>query len=116
MERASEEKRANKRSRAKEGRSRRAASQGGADWSLFDVPAVIALIMALTEKDGALRIGKTRDGGAWAFGVYLDDDYATEYIRPSENFADAIHEIAAAWLDDGVSRWEELYAEMKTAF
>lgn len=35
---------------------------------------------------GAVRIGRTRDGGAWAIGVYGDGDQPyTEYIQGSED-------------------------------
>jgi hypothetical protein len=57
----------------------------------------VALVRALVSQGGCLRIGQTRDGGAWALGVYLGDDYATEYIRPSEDFGGGIGEIAEAW-------------------
>jgi len=71
-----------------------------------------ALTTALMEVDGALRIGFTRDGGALALGVYLGDDYATEYVRPTEDFWTAVEEIAAAWITDGALRFQELYAAM----
>jgi hypothetical protein len=100
-ERQAENKRANKREQAREARSRRAASSAGADWEQFDWLSMIALIKALTAQDGAVRVGKTRDGGAWAFGIYSGDDYATEYVRPAEDFAAAVEEIARAWCEDG---------------
>lgn len=35
---------------------------------------------------GALRIGATRDKGAWAFGIYGDGAKPyTEYVRPAED-------------------------------
>lgn len=70
-----------------------------------------ALAAVLMEQDGALRIGFTRDGGALALGVYQGEDYATEYVRPAEEFGKAIEEIAAAWIDGGDLRLAELYVE-----
>jgi hypothetical protein len=36
---------------------------------------------------GAIRIGATRDKGAWAIGVYGDGTTPyTEYVRPAEDF------------------------------
>jgi hypothetical protein len=100
---------ANKRERSKQSRSRRAQAAGEVGWEGFDWQAVSALTMCLVASGGALRVGATRDGGAWAFGVYLGDDYATEYVKPSEVFSDAIGEIAQAWLPDrGVRYWELL--------
>src|SRR5512134_240421 len=75
----------------------RRASQGAADWAAFDWLRTVALVRALVSRGGCLRIGQTRDGGAWALGVYLENDYATEYIRPSEDFSGALAEIAEAW-------------------
>lgn len=46
---------------------------------------------------GALRIGHTRDGGALALGVYLGEDYGTEYVRPDEDLAQAVREISLGW-------------------
>lgn len=112
MERQSENRRANKRERAKEGRSRRAAQTGAVSWENFDWLAVAALTIELAGEGGALRLGKTRDEGAWALGVYLGDDYATEYIRPAEDFRTAIGEIAAAWLEDGGARYLDMLQAM----
>lgn len=40
----------------------------------------------ITLRGGALRIGRTRDGGAWAFGIYGDGATPyTEYVRQSED-------------------------------
>ena len=95
------EARTNKRARGKAARSRRAAAQGSASYTAVDWLPVIALVAALEVEQGALRLGLTRDGGAYAIGVYLGDDYATEYIKPSEDWREAIGEIAMAWLPDG---------------
>ena len=70
-----------------------------------------AFTAVLMEHDGALRIGFTRDGGALALGVYQGEDYATEYIRPAEDFGKAVEEIAAAWIDGGDLRLAEIYVE-----
>jgi len=90
----------NKRDKAKAARSRRAAAAGEASFDAIDWIPVVALVEALVYEQGALRIGLTRDGGAFALGVYLGDDYATEYIKPAEDFETAMDEIAAAWLPD----------------
>jgi len=95
------ERKGNKRERSKQARSRRAAAAGDASYSTADWTALIALVEALAREQGALRLGVTRDGGAYALGVYLGDDYATEYIKPAEDFSAAIDEIAQVWLSDG---------------
>lgn len=113
VERGTEERKANKRAKAKEGRSRRADRAGTANWETVNWQALIALIIAFGDEGGAVRVGKTRDGGAWALGVYLDDDYATEYIRPNEDFDEALHEIAQAWLPENGLRFEEIFASIR---
>lgn len=114
-ERRRENAREGKRARAKEVRSRRANAAGNASWDNVDYDALMALIVVAADHDGAVRVGKTRDGGAWALGMYMGDDYATEYVRPAENFADAVHEIANVWLEEFAEEWETLYAHYKSA-
>lgn len=91
----------NKRERAKASRGRRKNVSGDLDWSQFAWLDFAKLAVALAAEGGAVRLGVTRDGGAWALGIYLGDDYATEYIKPSEDTLDALMEIAEAWLGDG---------------
>jgi len=102
----------NKRKAAKQARGRRASSGGAVEWAHFDWIAAIALTEQLVERGGAIRIGKTRDGGAWALGVYMGDDYATEYIRPAEDFAESMVEICEAWVDAKAAEvmWERIIA------
>lgn len=102
MGRSDEEldRRDNKRAKAKASRSRRAAVAGVYDITALEWLPVVALVEALVAYGGALRIGLTRDGGALALGVYLADDYATEYVRPAENLTAALEEIAVAWLPE----------------
>lgn len=100
QERAREERSANKREKAKEKRGRRATSSGTYDLRGVHWVTMAALIVAFAEAGGALRVGLTRDLGALALGCYMDDDYATEYVRPQEDFLAAATEIAEAWLPD----------------
>lgn len=89
------------------GRARRGAAADGfhltfEHWIMLD-----ALAAALMTEGGAMRVGATRDGGALAVGVYHGDDYGTEYIRPDEDFNDAMFDIAEAWLKAGGSVYAE---------
>lgn len=103
-ERQRENARDAKRDKARGERSKRAAAGGPIDVRAGDWIAIAALITAFGDAGGAVRVGLTRDGGAWALGCYLGDDYATEYIRPSEDFRGAAIEIAEAWLpENGIS-------------
>lgn len=93
----------------KQPRGRRAQLGGGEDYQLTftDWLMLNALTRAMNKQGGALRIGLTRDGGALALGVYVDQDYGTEYVRPAEELGEALREIAAAWLKDGAAVYGE---------
>lgn len=105
------EKRDNRRAKTKAARGRRASAREGVDWEAADWGRIVILVAELSRLGGALRLGVTRDGGAYALGVYLGDDYATEYIRPSEDFATAVDEIASAWMPDQGARYFRLIEE-----
>lgn len=79
--------RRDKKSAAREERqNRRRRPQGEtADWALADPHMLLYAIAAIAARGGALRLGYTRDGGAYAIGIYGDGDPYTEYVRPSED-------------------------------
>lgn len=52
-------------------------------------------ITAVAQKGGALRFGYTRDGGAYAIGIYGDGDPYTEYVSPQEDMHEHLGGIAA---------------------
>lgn len=91
----------NKRARAADARERKRRDTGQWQWKQQDWLYLAALVQAMAKEGGAVRIGVTRDGGALALGLYHENDYATEYIRPNESVADAVTEIADVWLEDG---------------
>lgn len=111
-ERQAEEKKSSKRAAAKERRTGSRRLGGKMQLTLHHWTWLIGLTELLAANDGALRIGFTRDGGALALGVYLGDDYATEYIRPNEVFSDSVLEIASAWITDGHLRVAEKIVEL----
>lgn len=55
------------------------------DWMSADTGTITKLIDTITSRGGAIRFGYTRDGGAYALGLYYGDEYTTEYCRPSED-------------------------------
>lgn len=114
-ERTKEEVRDNKRARTKAARGKRAAMTGDYQITFEGWLVINALNAALLTKAGALRIGLTRDGGALALGVYVGEDYATEYVRSSENLAEACGEIAEAWLDKDAEKYFDLIEALKAA-
>jgi len=106
---AKEDAKDSRRERAKQQRSKRSGANASAGIRTVDWIAVCALIIGFYESGGAVRIGATRDGGAYAIGCYHGDDYATEYIRPAEDFTAAVTEIAEAWLPEGGVSYHQAY-------
>ncbi len=60
----------------------------------LDASLLYRLLHALLERDGALRIGRSRDRGAWAFGLYLDGEVRTEYVGFTESADEWLAEAA----------------------
>lgn len=71
----------------------------GADWGMLDAELLRESISAVTLRGGALRFGYTRDGGAYALGIYGLGEPYTEYIRPSEDVEGFLQEVMAAFRD-----------------
>lgn len=60
-------------------------SKGIADWAAADASTLQRAVCAVGFRGGALRLGYTRDGGAYAIGIYLSNESTTEYVRPDED-------------------------------
>jgi len=71
------------------------AARGAANWMLVDPEMLQYTITAVAQKGGALRLGYTRDGGAYAIGIYGDGDPYTEYVSPQEDLNEHLRSIAA---------------------
>jgi hypothetical protein len=56
-----------------------------ADWKSIDSVLLQNVVAMASFKGGALRLGYTRDGGAYAIGVYAANEYFTDYVRPGED-------------------------------
>lgn len=56
-----------------------------ADWASCNPTTLMGAISAVAQDNGAIRLGYTRDGGAYAVGIYGDGEPFTEYIRPGED-------------------------------
>lgn len=77
-----------KRNASQEKRKRRTHSQlggVGADYGSVDGYIIGKAIAAVARGGGALRLGYTRDGGAYAIGFYEGDDHWTEYVPPNDD-------------------------------
>lgn len=65
-----------------------------ADWDRADAEQLKATIAAMGQYGGALRLGLTRDGGAYAVGIYGDgNDPYTLFVRPDEDLNEFLREI-----------------------
>lgn len=70
--------------RIRERRKQRTAHEI-ADWAAADAQLVLEAIANVSSAGGAIRFGYTRDGGAYAVGIYGSGEPFTEFIRPSED-------------------------------
>jgi hypothetical protein len=70
----------------------------GADWSKVDAEQLRETIAIVAQAGGALRLGYTIDGGAYALGVYGDGASPyTEYVRPSEDINRVLADLSAVF-------------------
>lgn len=82
----------------KQGRRRRTTSSAGgapANWMLVDAEQLVYTITAIAQKGGAVRLGYTRDGGAYAIGIYGDGEPYTEYVSPKEDMSEFLRGLSA---------------------
>lgn len=89
------------------GRRGRAGTSEGYPLTLETIITLYPLVAVVANAGGAIRVGKTRDGGALALGIYVGEDVGTEYVRPSEDLHDACEEILAAWLPQAATEYAE---------
>jgi hypothetical protein len=64
-----------------------------ADWSGVDGRWVCTAAAALGARGGALRLGYTRDGGAYAIGIYLGSESHTEYLPPDASVEEFLSQL-----------------------
>lgn len=72
-----------------------------ASWMEADPDELVRTICAASEAGGALRFGTSRDGGAYAVGVYVDDTRETLYLSPDRDVNEWLREIAGIFVDSG---------------
>jgi len=73
--------------------ARKSLGNGTADWASVDGGMVVRAVAALGAHGGAMRLGYTRDGGAYAIGIYDGDDKQTVYVSPNESVEEVLQEI-----------------------
>lgn len=66
-----------------------------ADWASVQGAVVVRAVAAVGKVGGALRLGYTRDGGAYAIGIYVGDERETVYVSPGDSVEDVLSEIEA---------------------
>jgi len=84
-------KRGEKAKKSEDKRRRRTHSKSNgavADWVACDGEVLTRAVAAVARMGGAVRLGYTRDGGAYAVGIYGDGDPFTEYIPPSDDITE----------------------------
>lgn len=84
-------KRGDKAKKQEDKRRRRTHSKGsggGADWTECDGDVLKRAVKAIASMGGAVRLGYTRDGGAYAIGIYGDGEPFTEYVPPSDDITE----------------------------
>lgn len=74
-----------------------------ADWASADAEKLRKAVAQAAATGGALRLGYTSDGGAYAVGIYGDGAPYTEYVSPHQDIdltLDAICELFESIADD----------------
>lgn len=66
---------------------------GVADWANANPEDVLRLVCAVASEGGAVRLGYTRDGGAYSIGLYLGADSKTYYCNDAEGIVDYVNEL-----------------------
>lgn len=65
-----------------------------ADYGSVEPKVLVDVIQIVSAKGGAIRFGYTRDGGAYAIGIYYDGEHETTYLRPDEDLVGYLTDIA----------------------
>ena len=68
---------------------------GGADWGNAEGKLICDIVSTVTSRGGAVRFGYSRDGGAYALGLYYGGQAKTVYCSPHESIDDLLQ----VWID-----------------
>lgn len=86
-------------------RNERTAKRSSRHVTELDPQALMEALGWVLTRGGAMRIGMTRDCGAWAFGFYGDgDEPYTEYTGSDEDVNDYLRGVAKYWQEIDASR------------
>lgn len=78
-----------------------------ADWMQADVNKLQRCIEIASRVGGALRFGYSRDGGAYALGLYGDGEPYTEFLPPDADLDE--------WLDEVYALYESIHDDQMAA-
>ena len=71
--------------------------RGQSDWTEIDGELLKRAVAVVSRMDGAMRLGYTRDGGAFAIGIYGDGTPFTEYYHGIEETEDFLRRVIATY-------------------
>lgn len=74
-------------------------TSGTADWATADATLLRTAIERASITGGAIRCGYSRDGGAYAIGIYGDGEPYTEFVRPSEDVNEFLQKVIELFED-----------------
>lgn len=82
--------------------NRRAIRRNGggvADWASANADIIRRAIAAAAAVGGAIRFGYSRDGGAYAVGIYGNGEPYTDFVKPSESIDDFMEDVEQFFID-----------------
>ncbi len=68
-----------------------------ADWGRVDAGILRSLVAVVAQTGCAIRLGYTRDGGAYALGIYGDGEPYTIYISPRDDLQEELVQLIEAF-------------------
>lgn len=100
------------------GKSRGIRRSGGstADYASGNPESIRAAIIAAANVGGAIRFGYSRDGGAYAIGIYGDGEPYTEFFKPDDDLdiiMQSIQELFESIADDQAKGHNQAQSEKK---
>jgi hypothetical protein len=69
-------------------------SGGVADWAGADPGLIFRLVCNVAAQGGAVRLGYTRDSGAYSVGIYMGGDSKTYYCNEKDGINEQLTDLA----------------------
>jgi len=84
---------------SKQGLPDAAGARGGvADWNNASPEIILQLVCRVAAHGGAVRLGYTRDGGAYSIGLYVGKDSKTYYCNEKDGIDETLKDLAS-WFE-----------------